>query len=82
MKIYGYQVYLVLFCMKILEGDGISVVISQRQAEKIYLFGLPGKPSLITLGIVVSLTGRTPQSIHTKQRKRPSTNQYTGGSKI
>lgn len=82
MNIHGYQVYLVLFCLKILEGDDISVVISQRRAEKIFLFGLPGKPSLITLGIVMSPTSRTPQSIHTKQRKRPSTSQYTGGSKI
>lgn len=45
MKIHGYEVHLVLFCTKILGDDDISVVISQRQAEKIYLFGLSGKPS-------------------------------------
>lgn len=37
------------FCLRILEGDDINVVVTQRQAEKIYLFGLPGKPSLITV---------------------------------
>lgn len=35
MKIYGCQLYLVLFCQKISEGDDVSVVISQRQAEKV-----------------------------------------------
>jgi len=48
--------------VKILEDDVRNVVISQRQAEKIYLFGFPGKPGLITLGIVASPASRTPQS--------------------
>lgn len=45
MKIHGYEVHSVLFCLKILEGGDVNVVISQRQVEKIYLFGLSGKPS-------------------------------------
>ncbi|KQL60016.1 hypothetical protein AAES_21913 [Amazona aestiva] len=53
---------------QILESDDFKCNHNSK-AEKTDQFGLPGKPDLITLGIIASPRSRTPESIHQTEKE-------------
>lgn len=69
------------FCLKILQGDVVSVVISQWWTERIYLFGLPSKQFDHSGHCHVS-NKHDSTAGHTNERKMPSTRKHTGGSTV